>query len=157
MSKDFLMKHQLRYLPIPFLVFALAALHAAESLPTAEKDEKPVIRASKPTDGGLTLFSWQEKGKDDWHFVLMPAPNVEKLKSAAEVAASPDAFVGLDALKKKFSALAINEKVGWFNMLEKRGPAPENLIFDFPPRDTIKDLELFCSVLKVRLNIYLRK
>lgn len=151
------MKHHAVQISLALLVAALSSLRAAEVPAATDKDDKPIVRASRPTDGGLTLFSWQEKDKDDWHFVLMPAPNVEKLKSAAEVAASPDAFVGVDTLKKKLSALAINEKVGWFNMLEKRGPAPENLRFDHPPRETIKDLELFCSVLKVRLNIYLKK
>lgn len=133
-----------------FLLGALLA-RGEEAKPS---DDAPVVRATRLTTDGTSLFSWHEKGSGQWRFALLPAPNVEKLKAPAEVATPENTIEGVLALKKKISALAINEKVGWYNMLEKRGPAPENLIFEFPSKDTIKDLELYCTVLKVRLNIY---
>ena len=139
-----------RFAIVLFLVGSLFS-RAEETKPA---DDAPVVRATRPTSDGTFLFSWHEKGSDPWRFALLPAPNVEKLKSPAEVATPENTIEGIPALKKKISALAINEKIGWYNMLEKRGPAPENLIFEFPSKDTIKDLELYCTVLKVRLNIY---
>jgi len=37
---------------------------------------------------------------------------------------------------------------------EKSEKPPENLIFDYPPREIVKELELYCTIQKVRLNIY---
>lgn len=132
-----------------FLCVLCASTHVVGA-----EDDKPIVRSTKPTDGGTALFSWHEVGSDKWRFALLPANSVERLKSPKEVATAENTIEGVEALKRKLSSLAINEKVGWFNMLEPRGPAPENLVFEFPPKEVIKDLELYCTVLKVRLNIY---
>lgn len=132
-----------------FFVLIAASVFAGD-------DEKPIVRAAKATDSGYSLFSWQEVGKEEWHFALLPAQSVEKLLTAEEITKKENTIDGLDALKKKLSALAINEKVGWYNMLEKKN-VPEHLRFDFPSRDVVKELELYCTVLKIRLNIYRSK
>ncbi len=120
-----------------------------------QKDnDGPVKRSDKPTETGMELFSWHVKGEETWHFALLPAPGGDKLKSSEFVMSKDNALEGTAVLKKKLAALALNEKVGWFNMLEKTDTPPENVVFDFPPRETIKELEIYCTVLKVRLNIF---
>ena len=120
----------------------------------AAEDEGPVHRAAKPTDTGMELFSWHVRGEETWHFALLPAPGNDKLKSADFVTSKENALDGPDALKRKLAALALNEKVGWYNMLEKKDAQPGDVIFDFPPREMIKDLEIYCTIMKVRLNIF---
>ena len=132
-------------------VLLMASAFAAEG---AKDDDGPVRRAAKPTETGMELFSWHVKGEEAWHFALLPAPGNDKLKSVDFVTSKENALDGPEALKKKLAALALNEKVGWYNMLEKRAPQPDDVIFDFPPREIIKDLEIYCTVMKVRLNIF---
>jgi hypothetical protein len=132
-------------------ILVIASAFAADG---AKEDEGPVHRASKPTETGMELFSWHVKGEEAWHFALLPAPGNEKLKSVEVVTAKENALDGPDALKKKLAALALNEKVGWYNMLEKKDAQPGDVIFDFPPREIIKDLEIYCTVMKIRLNIF---
>lgn len=139
------------------LVFAavLCCPLAAGETPKPEKaDEPPIPRAAKASENGMELFSWHVKGDDTWHFALLPAPGTDKLKSIEFVTSKDNALEGTAALKKKLAALALNEKVGWFNMLDKRETSPADVFFDFPPKEVIKDLELYCNTLKIRLNIY---
>ncbi len=138
------------------IIVLLALTHPAFAAEPAsiKEDDAPVQRASTQTEHGMELFSWQVKGNDTWHFALLRAPGIEKLKTAGIVASKENALDGVDALKKKLAALALNEKVGWFNMLDKKDTPPEELQFDFPPKEMVRDLELYCTVLKVRLNIY---
>jgi hypothetical protein len=136
----------------------LAALLIACTLPLAaeeaHKDEAPIKRAETPSAEGLELFSWYVKNSDVPRFALLPAQKTELLKSAADVTAGDNVLTGIEALKRKLSTLAIGEKVGWYNMLAKGKPIPEDITFDFPSREAVRDLELYCSALKVRLNIY---
>ena len=134
------------------LLLLLSALLSASVF--AAEDEGPVHRAAKPTDTGMELFSWHVRGEETWHFALLPAPGNDKLKSADFVTSKENALDGPDALKRKLAALALNEKVGWYNMLEKKDAQPGDVIFDFPPREMIKDLEIYCTIMKVRLNIF---
>ncbi len=137
------------------MILMLCAWVHAEDEPKPEKDEDaPVKRAAKPSENGMELFSWHVKGEEVWHFALLPAPGVEKLKTVEFVTSKENALDGVAALKKKFAALALNEKVGWFNMLDKKESSAGDAIFDFPPKEIVKELELYCTVLKVRLNIY---
>jgi hypothetical protein len=134
-----------KYLMLTALLFS-SVLFAADN-------GEPIRRAAKATEYGMELFSWHVKGDDAWHFALLPAAGIDKLKSAETVAAKEN-DLDLAALKKKLAGLAMGEKVGWFNMLEKDHAPPENLVFDLPPREIVKELELYCTVQKVRLNIY---
>jgi|ERR1043165_5529020 hypothetical protein len=128
------------------------ALHAAE--PPKADDSAPVVRASKPSENGMELFSWHAQGEDNWHFALMAAPGNDKLKSVETVTSKENSVDSLAALKKRLAGLAIGEKVGWFNMLSKSETTTADIVFDIPPREIVKELELYCTVLKVRLNIY---
>ncbi|MEI6232315.1 MAG: hypothetical protein WCT04_04645 [Planctomycetota bacterium] len=121
---------------------------------TKKKEDALVQRAAKPTETGMELFSWHKKGEESWHFALLPAPGNDNLKTVDFVTSKENALDGADVLKKKFAALAPNEKVGWYNMLEKRDTQPGDVVFEFPPKEIIKELELYCTILKVRLNIY---
>src|SRR4051794_263336 len=97
------------------IVFALAAasmLSAQDATPVKEGDA-PVKRAAAVSEHGLELYSWHTKFDDAWHFALLPAPGIEKLRTAGLVATKENAIDGVDALKKRFAALAVNEKVGW--------------------------------------------
>jgi len=138
--------------------FVLLALFATTAIsadqPAPDKDDAPVQRAARPSLTGMELFSWHVKGDEGWHFALLPAPGTDKLKAAEDVVAKENAIDGVAALKKKLAALALNEKVGWFNMLDKSTQPPEGVFFDFPPKDVMKELELYCSVMKIRLNIF---
>ena len=137
------------------ICFALACALLSQFSFAAEDADKPVVRAGKPALSGIALYSWHEKGSDDWRFAVLPAPNVEKLLAFDEVATKENTIEGVPALKKKIASFALNEKIGWFNMLEKRAEPPGNLVFEFPSKEVIKDLEQYCMLLKVRLNIYL--
>jgi hypothetical protein len=148
-----------KHLALTILIFASFAcsISAAET-PSEKKDpDAPIQRDTKLSANGLELFSWQAKGDDAWHFALLPAPGLDKLKSPAEVTAKEHTIEGVAALKQKLAALAIGEKVGWYNMLEKKDAPAGGAVFDYPPREIMKELELYCTVLKVRLNIYTTK
>ncbi|HLX63808.1 MAG TPA: hypothetical protein VKX17_21230 [Planctomycetota bacterium] len=132
----------------------IGALAAAETPKPEATEDPPIPRAAKTTENGMELFSWHVKGEDKWRFALLPAPGMDKLKTVEFVTSKEHALEGVEALKKKLAALAKNEKVGWFNMLDKRETSPADVFFDFPPKEVIKDLELYCNTLKLRLNIY---
>jgi len=132
------------------LLAGLACLHGAETPP----DDAPIKRADATTVDGYDLFSWFVKGEDAPRFALLPAAKDENLKAAGDVTAKETVITGIDALKRRLSALAIGEKIGWYNMLAKGKAIPDGVNFDFPQRDTIRDIELYCSALKVRLNIF---
>lgn len=126
--------------------------HAADE-PKPDEDA-PVKRAVKASEHGMELFSWHAKGEDTWHFALLPAPGIEKLKTVEIVTSKENTLDGPAALKKKLAALAINEKIGWFNMLDKQESSAGDAVFDFPPKEIVKELELYCTAMKLRLNIY---
>jgi len=117
-------------------------------------DDAPIKRASQVSDHGMELFSWYIKADESWHFALLPAPGIDKLKSIDVETSKENAIDSVAALKKRLSALAVGEKVGWFNMLDKRETQSDDKRFDYPPKEIIKELELYCTVLKIRLNIY---
>ena len=105
----------------------------------------------------MKLCCWYKKGDSTEHYALLPSTSQEKLRSPEEVMAAENTIDGVPALKHRLSALAIGEKVGWYNMIAKSKEIPEGVSFDFPSREVQRDVEIYCSALKIRLNIYRNK
>jgi hypothetical protein len=123
------------------LAVALVMLGLSAAIPMWTAGADPA-RAPRPMAKGVELYSWKDSA-GNWRYSLLPGTN--RLKTRDEIVSEGVVVKDVPTLKRRLSALAVDEQVFWLEF-----DAPE---FSIPDSAIVADVVAYARIVQVTVQV----
>ena len=123
------------------LAVLVLMLGLSVAIPIGIADAEPA-RATRPMLKGVELYSWKDDA-GNWRYSLLPGTN--RLKTRDEIVSESVLIKDVPTLKRRLSALAVDEEVFWHHF-----DAPE---FAIPDSAIVADVVAYARMVQVTVRV----